>query len=67
VEDSVAGVTAAAAAGIRTIGNLVFAPDEERRARAAALVEAGAELLVDNWAQLARRLESEIRSSRVPT
>jgi beta-phosphoglucomutase-like phosphatase (HAD superfamily) len=67
VEDSVAGVTAAAAAGIRTIGNLVFAPEEERRARAAALVEAGAELLVDNWAQLARRLESEIRSSRVPT
>jgi beta-phosphoglucomutase-like phosphatase (HAD superfamily) len=67
VEDSVAGVTAANAAGIRTIGNLVFTPEKERRARAAALVRAGAELIVHDWTQLANRLEREVGSSRVAT
>ena len=52
VEDSPAGVRSAVAAGIGTVGNLVFAPAEERSARRAELLEAGAETVVDSWTQL---------------
>jgi beta-phosphoglucomutase-like phosphatase (HAD superfamily) len=56
VEDSVAGVTAAHAAGIRTVGNVGFVAEEEQAAHAAALSAAGADLIVAGWRVLEREL-----------
>lgn len=53
VEDSVPGVTSAVAAGYLTVGNLMFVPDDERRARSEELVDAGAVALTDSWRALA--------------
>ncbi len=53
VEDSVAGVTSAVAAGYRTVGNLMFVPADERPGRSAELVDAGAVALTDSWQALA--------------
>jgi beta-phosphoglucomutase-like phosphatase (HAD superfamily) len=52
VEDSLAGVQSAVGAGIDTVGNVVFAPREERLARRSELIEAGAGTVVDSWTQL---------------
>lgn len=53
VEDAVAGVLSAVAAGCPTVGNLVFVAPAERPERAAALLAAGALAVVDSWSQLA--------------
>jgi beta-phosphoglucomutase-like phosphatase (HAD superfamily) len=56
VEDSVAGAQSAVAAGIPTIGNVMFVPSFERDGRRAALLAAGATTTVDSWEQIARML-----------
>ena len=53
VEDAVAGVLSAVAAGCPTVGNLLFVAPAERQERAAALLGAGALTVVDSWDQLA--------------
>ena len=53
VEDAVAGVRSAVAAGCPTVGNVRFVPEPERAGRTAALLAAGALTVVDSWAQLA--------------
>ncbi|MGY1811045.1 HAD family hydrolase [Blastococcus sp. SYSU D00669] len=52
VEDSVAGVRSAVAAGCPVVGNLLFVPAGERAARAAALRDAGALAVVGSWAEV---------------
>ena len=56
VEDAVAGVRSAVAAGIATIGNLVHTPRGERLDRAAELLAAGAVEVVEDWEALASLL-----------
>ena len=56
VEDSVAGVRSAVAAGCPTVGNLLFVPAAERAGRAADLTGAGALAVVDSWRHLADQL-----------
>ena len=56
VEDAVAGVSSAVAAGIRTVGILQFVPPEERAERTAALSGAGATAVVSSWSDLRRML-----------
>lgn len=53
VEDSVPGVLSAVAAGFPTIGNLMFVPAEQRRRRAAELVDAGASAITESWQAVA--------------
>ncbi|MEE2852757.1 MAG: HAD family phosphatase [Actinomycetota bacterium] len=53
IEDSVAGVTSAVAAGYPTIGNLMFVPPDERDCRRAELVDAGAVAITDSWRAIA--------------
>lgn len=53
VEDSLAGVTSAVAAGYVTVGNLMFVSGEERRGRSAELIDAGAVAITDSWGALA--------------
>lgn len=53
IEDSVAGVTSAVAAGYLTVGNVMFVPTDERRCRTAELVDAGAVAITDSWRALA--------------
>ncbi|MTB85856.1 HAD family hydrolase [Nocardioides marmotae] len=57
VEDAVSGARSAVAAGIATIGNLVFVPGPERAERRQALLDAGAVAVVDGWADLVALLE----------
>ena len=59
VEDAVAGVLSAVAAGCPTVGNLLFVAPAERRERAAALLSAGALTVVESWSQLAELLRSD--------
>ncbi|GAB7192284.1 hypothetical protein NUM3379_29930 [Kineococcus sp. NUM-3379] len=49
VEDSVAGVTSAVAAGVPVVGNLQFLRPDERAARHEALLGAGAGAVVASW------------------
>ena len=56
VEDSIPGAQSATAAGLRTFGNLTFVPDEERPQRRALLVDAGADPIVESWAEIAELL-----------
>jgi hypothetical protein len=56
VEDAVAGVLSAVAAGVPVIGNLAFVPEAERPARAVGLLAAGAAAVVDSWTQLCELL-----------
>jgi beta-phosphoglucomutase-like phosphatase (HAD superfamily) len=49
VEDSVAGVASAVAAGVPVVGNLAFTPDGERPARDEELRTAGAVTVVPDW------------------
>lgn len=58
IEDSVAGVTSAVAAGYATVGNLMFVPPDERRDRSAALIDAGAHAITDSWSALTDALLS---------
>lgn len=58
VEDSVAGVTSAVAAGYATVGNLMFVPPDERASRRAELVDAGAIAITDSWQALTAGLSS---------
>lgn len=53
VEDAVAGVQSAVAAGCPVVGNLLFVLPEEREERAAALLAAGALTVVSSWSELA--------------
>jgi beta-phosphoglucomutase-like phosphatase (HAD superfamily) len=53
IEDSVAGVTSAVAAGYPTIGNLMFVLPDERDCRRAELVDAGAVAITDSWRAIA--------------
>jgi beta-phosphoglucomutase-like phosphatase (HAD superfamily) len=57
VEDAVAGVQSAVAAGFPAVGNLVFVPPEERDEREAALRAAGALAVVADWWELCELLE----------
>jgi HAD superfamily hydrolase (TIGR01509 family) len=52
IEDSTTGTRSAVAAGIRTIGLVRFVAPHERGRRADDLREAGAELVVQTWAEL---------------
>lgn len=63
IEDSVAGVTSAVAAGYATVGNLMFVLPNERDCRRAELIEAGAVAITDSW----RALADVLLSSAVPT
>lgn len=53
IEDSVAGVASAVAAGYATVGNLMFVLPDERERRRAELVETGAIAITDSWSALA--------------
>ena len=53
VEDSLPGAQSAVAAGIATIGNLIFVPPAERDTRRAGLLEAGVITVIGSWHQLA--------------
>jgi beta-phosphoglucomutase-like phosphatase (HAD superfamily) len=53
IEDAVAGVRSAVAAGCPTIGNLLFVQPAEREQRAADLRAAGALAIVDSWQEIA--------------
>jgi beta-phosphoglucomutase-like phosphatase (HAD superfamily) len=53
IEDSVAGVTSAVAAGYLTVGNLMFVPNDERRCRSEELIDAGAVAITESWRALA--------------
>src|SRR5829696_4773114 len=63
LEDAVAGVASAVAAGLQTIGNLVFVPDEERTARGEALLAAGASVVITDWSDLDGLLPSFAKAS----
>jgi beta-phosphoglucomutase-like phosphatase (HAD superfamily) len=56
VEDAVAGVLSAVAAGFPVVGNIQFVPAAEREQRIVALREAGANAIVHSWTGLARLL-----------
>ncbi len=53
IEDSVAGVRSAVAAGYATVGNLMFVLRDERECRRAELIDAGAVAITDSWRALA--------------
>ena len=53
IEDSVAGVTSAVAAGYATIGNLMFVLPDERDCRREELIDAGAVAITDSWRAIA--------------
>ena len=56
VEDSLPGVQSAVAAGIPTVGNLMFVPPADRDARRALFVDAGVAVVVQSWSELAESL-----------
>ena len=53
VEDSVAGVRSAVAAGYLAVGNVMFVPADEQASRRTELIEAGAVAITDSWRALA--------------
>ncbi|SOD97797.1 HAD family hydrolase [Blastococcus haudaquaticus] len=53
VEDSLNGARSAVAAGYRTIGIVLFVPEEDRAVRSAALLATGADTVVSSWSELA--------------
>jgi hypothetical protein len=63
VEDAVAGVRSAVAAGFPTVGNLQFVPAGERQERIAALRRAGAAAVVPSWSHLAALLGSDPKAA----
>ncbi len=67
IEDSVAGVSSAVAAGYATVGNLMFVLPDERESRRAALIDAGAVAITDSWRALADVLRlSAVRAGGSP-
>lgn len=56
VEDAVAGVQSAVAAGIAVLGNLHFVAEDERAERRRALLAAGAVDVADSWDEIEARL-----------
>jgi beta-phosphoglucomutase-like phosphatase (HAD superfamily) len=58
IEDSVAGVRSAVAAGFPAIGMLEFVPRDERTERVVALGDAGVAAIVPSWRHLAELLAS---------
>lgn len=52
VEDAVAGVMSAVAAGFPTVGNVMFVPPAERATRIEHLREAGVCAVIDSWSEL---------------
>jgi HAD superfamily hydrolase (TIGR01509 family) len=56
IEDALAGVQSAVAAGFPAVGNLAFVGPAERGPRAAELLDAGAAAVVSSWWELARLL-----------
>lgn len=62
IEDSVAGVKSAVAAGYATVGNLMFVLPDERAGRREDLIDAGAVAITDSW----RALADVLLSSAVP-
>jgi beta-phosphoglucomutase-like phosphatase (HAD superfamily) len=56
LEDAVPGVASAVAAGLQTIGNVVFAPEAERASQAEALLAAGAGVVIEDWSELGELL-----------
>lgn len=52
VEDAASGVLSAVGAGFPVVGNLLFVPEDEQEARAAALTDAGALAIVRSWWEL---------------
>jgi beta-phosphoglucomutase-like phosphatase (HAD superfamily) len=65
VEDSVPGVASAVAAGVPTIGNVMFVPPDERSDRLAELAAAGACAVTDSWFDIAASLSSASASTGV--
>ncbi|UXA05959.1 HAD family hydrolase [Mycobacterium sp. SMC-2] len=63
IEDSVAGVRSAVAAGYAAVGNLMFVSPDERDCRRGELIDAGAVAITDSW----RALADVLLSSAVPT
>lgn len=69
VEDAVAGVRSAVAAGFPVVGNLQFVPPDEVGDRTAALLEAGVTAIVPSWShldELLRRSPAQDGSSPPP-
>lgn len=60
IEDSVAGVSSAVAAGYATVGNVMFVLPEERDSRRSELIDAGAFAITDSWRALADALLSAV-------
>jgi HAD superfamily hydrolase (TIGR01509 family) len=58
VEDSVPGVQSAVGARVRTIGNVMFVPSDERAERGRALKAAGADEVIDSWSALEGLLDA---------
>ncbi|HEV2723904.1 MAG TPA: HAD-IA family hydrolase [Thermoleophilaceae bacterium] len=56
IEDSLAGARSALAAGVPTVGNVLFVPPAEREERAAALLSAGVAAVVSSWWELGELL-----------
>jgi beta-phosphoglucomutase-like phosphatase (HAD superfamily) len=56
VEDSVPGAQSAVAAGVVTVGNVMFVPPAERGARRIALADVGVSTVIESWTQLASAL-----------
>jgi HAD superfamily hydrolase (TIGR01509 family) len=63
VEDSIPGAQSAVAAGILTVGNVLFVAPAERPARRTALIAAGVTDVIETWEQLAVALLDEARSA----
>jgi HAD superfamily hydrolase (TIGR01509 family) len=59
IEDAVAGVRSAVAAGFAVVGNLQFVAADEREQRIAALRDAGAAAIVACWGDLVELLGSD--------
>jgi beta-phosphoglucomutase-like phosphatase (HAD superfamily) len=59
VEDSLPGARSAVAAGIPTVGNVVFVAPDERDARRAALLDVGVTAVIESWDELAAALLDE--------
>ncbi|MGB6205955.1 MAG: HAD family hydrolase [Mycobacterium sp.] len=66
IEDSVAGVTSAVAAGYLTVGNVMFVSDDERPCRRVELMDAGAVAITDSWHALADVLMLSTGQVQVP-
>lgn len=56
IEDSAPGARSAIAAGIVTIGNLMFVPPSERASRAAELTAEGVAAVVSSWSEVEEAL-----------